>query len=414
MAPNRSSRLELFVLLRRQRVLALVVLVGVLGGLVGAAYLTVLEVAQAVLWPDNRSALAQVAVLVAVGAAVAVLTKWLGPTGDVELLVDNIHVAGGAEDLRGLRSLLPVSILCVAAGGALGPEAPLVQTSGTMGSWVAGKSGLQLSNRRILTITGMAAAFTVLFGAPLGSAIFALEILHRRGLEYYEALVPALLGSLAGYGVYVALTGVGLRPVFHFGSVTELRAGDLPWALVAGVVGALLAYAFTYLSRTMRRAFRYLPATARPVVGGAVLGVLGLWSTYALTFGEMQIDPLLDQPIATGALAVAALAKLTGTSVTLAAGWRGGFIIPLFFVGAAVGQLVHGLVPGTNGIVLVAAVMAAVNVGVTKTPVGTTLVVTEMAGLALLPTTTVAAIVALLLTSRAGLIHSQRQRETTP
>ena len=58
----------------------------------------------------------------------------------------------------------------------------------------------------------MAAAFTVLFGAPLGSAIFALEILHRRGLEYYEALLPALIGALAGFVVFVVLGGVGYRP----------------------------------------------------------------------------------------------------------------------------------------------------------------------------------------------------------
>ena len=64
---------------------------------------------------------------------------------------------------------------------------------------------------RVLTITGMAGGLTVLFGAPLGAALFALEILHRRGLQYYEALLPALIGSLFGYGVYVALDRSGDR-----------------------------------------------------------------------------------------------------------------------------------------------------------------------------------------------------------
>ena len=76
----------------------------------------------------------------------------------------------------------------------------MVQTTGSLGAWLAGRWRLSVAETRILTITGMAAGFTVLFGAPLGSAIFALEILHRRGLEYYEALLPAVLGSLSGYG----------------------------------------------------------------------------------------------------------------------------------------------------------------------------------------------------------------------
>jgi H+/Cl- antiporter ClcA len=140
-----------------------------------------------------------------------VLTRVLGPSGNVELLVDNIHVLGGADDTRRLRSLIPTSLLCVGAGGAMGPEAPLVQTTGTLGTWVARRTGRAPSDVRVLTITGMAAGFTVLFGAPLGAALFALEILHRRGLQYYEALLPAIVGSLCGYGVYIALSGAGIE-----------------------------------------------------------------------------------------------------------------------------------------------------------------------------------------------------------
>jgi H+/Cl- antiporter ClcA len=54
--------------------------------------------------------------------------------------------------------------------------------------------------------------------------------------------------------------------------------------------------------------------------------------------------------------------------------------------------------------------MVATNVGVTKTPVGSTLVVAKMAGLQLLPSTTLAAIGSMLLTSRVNLIASQRER----
>jgi H+/Cl- antiporter ClcA len=350
-------------------------------------------------------------VLVAVGLAVGLLTKFLGNPGDVELLVNNIHVLGGQKDQRELRSLIPVSLLCIAAGGGMGPEAPLVQTTGNFGSWVANRGKLERDDMRVLTITGMAAAFTVLFGAPLGSAVFALEILHRRGLEYYEALMPAVIGSLTGYAVYVVLTGAGLEPIWKLPGVDRLSAADIGWAVVCGIGGAIISVAFTYLTRGLQWAFRRIHPTVRPVIGGAVLGALAFWSPYALTFGEAQLDPMLIRKATVAVLAVAILAKLCGAAVTLSSGWRGGFIIPLFFMGAASGRMLHMWFPGTHEAVLISALMVAANVGVTKTPIGSTLVVTEMAGVHMLPTTLLAAVVSLFLTSEVSLIHTQRTRE---
>ena len=395
----------------RRRLLALVAVVGVIGGLSGATFVGLLHVVQRILGPTEWATFPHLFVLIGAGALVALLVRVLGTPGDVELLVNNIHLMGGPDDVTDLPALLPIALLCISAGGAMGPEAPMVQMTGSLGSWLAGRWRLARGDTRILTITGMAAGFTVLFGAPLGSAIFALEILHRRGLQYYEALLPAVVGSLSGYAVYVAVTGAGLAPVWHFPAVGPLRRVDLLWAVAAGVAGAVISVGFTYGATALSWLFRRLPAPARPVLGGAALGALAFWSPYALTFGEAQIDPLVARKALATVLIVAVLAKLCGTAITLASGWRGGFIIPLFFVGVAAGRLGHLVVPATNEVVMMAALMAAINVGVTKTPLGSTLVVSEMAGLQLLPTTLLAAVVALLLTSQVGLIHTQRERQ---
>ncbi len=386
---------------------------GLLGGVVGAVYVSLLHLVQRGLWPTHWDALPHLGILVAAGAGIALLTRALGQTGDVELLVDNIHVAGGVEDLRNLRSLVPVSLLGIGAGGGLGPEAPLVQTTGALGSWMGRRRDLGPIDRRTLTITGMAAGFTVLFGAPLGSAVFALEILHRRGLEYYEALIPAVVGSLCGYGVYLALTGVGLDPVWDFPAGGALRSVDLLWAAGCGVVGAVVAVAFTYLCTGLRRLVGLLPWGVRPAVGGAAIGVVALFSSYGPTFGEAQLQQLLDRraTLTIGLLLGAFVAKLLCTSLTVASGWRGGFIIPLFFMGFCLGQAAHLWLPGTNAWVLSTSLMVAANVGVTKTPIGSTLVVTEMTGFALLPTSVLAAVVSLGLTSGVGLIATQRERQ---
>lgn len=394
----------------REQLLGPVLLSGALGGLAGAAYLAVLRALQLLLWPEHHAPLASLGLLTATGLVIGLLTRWLGNPGDVELLVDNIHVLGRPESARSLRALIPVSLLGIAVGGAAGPEAPLVQTTGTLGSSLARRARRSPQGVRILAITGMAAGFTVLFGTPLGASIFALEILHRRGLEYYEALMPAVLGSLSGYVVSVLLDSVGLNPIFDFPPTPMIREGQLGWALLAGVVAAVVAVAFTFLVDGLRHLLHRISLPWRPMLGGLALGLLGLLTPYALTFAEEQIDPLLASSLGVGALVLVAVAKLVASAVTVTSGWRGGFIIPLFFVGAALGKAGAALVPSAGEVVLVAALMAAINAGVTKTPLGSTIVVSEMAGLLVLPTTLLATMVALLLTSGTGVISSQRER----
>ncbi|MCE9589372.1 MAG: chloride channel protein [Planctomycetes bacterium] len=387
-----------------------VLAIGVAGAAVGFVYLSALRLLERGLGPEHTGPWVHLAIMTATGLVVGILMRVLGHTGNVELLVDDIHVLGGNREYRNLRSLIPVSLLCIASGGAAGPEAPLVQTTGSIGSWVAERWKMSMPDKRVLTITGMAAGFTVLFGAPLGAAIFALEILHRRGLEYYEAMLPATLGSLIGYAVWVLATGLGLTPVWQFPSAAALRPVDMAWALAAGVVGAAVAVAFTYTVAGLRKIFALMPAVMQPMVGGLALGGLAFWSHYALTFGELQINDVVAASPTVTLFLVAFTAKFIGTSTTVSSGWRGGFIIPLFFMGVALGRLWHLEMPATNEVVLIAGLMAGINTGVTKTPLGSTLVVTEMAGLQLLPTTLISAVVTLLLTSEVGLIDTQRSR----
>ncbi len=386
------------------------VVVGLASGIIGAAYLLAFHLLQHALWPDRWGRAAEFGVLGATGLGVVIIGWLLGSPGDVELLVDNIHVSGTAPDVRTLRSLVPMSLMTISAGGAAGPEAPLVTTCGTLAGWLARRRNLSVEDARCVTIAGMAAAFTVLFGAPLGSGIFALEILHRRGMQYTEALLPAIVGALSGYVCYVVVTGADLVPVWHIPGVDRLHGVDLLWAAGAGVAGAALAVVFTYLTFGLRRVLRVVPERTRPILGGLGLALLAIWSPYALTFGEVQTGHVLTTRLGASVLAVAVVAKLLGTSLTVSSSWPGGFIIPLFFIGATMGELTHHAFASAPVGVMCAALMVAANVGVTKTLLGSTLIVTEMGGIHLLPTTLVAATIAFMLTSEVGLIHTQRER----
>lgn len=394
----------------RLRVIAGIVLCGTFGGALGAAYLAALDIVHHLIGPSAWSPVSHVLILVLVGGAVAGLARVLGRPADVELLLDNIHVpdGNGRHDAR-LRSLLPISLLCIGAGGTLGPEAPLVTTTGTIAHRRALRAGLSPADVRIVTITGMAAAFAVLFGAPLGGALFALEIPHRRGIGYHEAAVPACIGALIGFACSTATGRLGLAPIWDIPRITGLEWPDLPWSVAAGALGAIIALVFTWTCRMLTSVATGVPAALRPAVGGVALGVVALYSPFALTNGEFQIERLLGGAT-TSALVIAAAAKLVGASVCVATGWRGGFIIPLFFVGFCIGEAMAPYLPGVSDWPFVLGVMIAANVGVTKTPLGSVLVVTEMAGSALLPSALIAAIVGLVLTSSLNVIESQRER----
>ncbi len=388
----------------------LVLVVGLASGITGALYIAAMKGLTKLLGGDVWGRPAHLVVLGVIGLVIGLITLALGSPGDVELLVDNIHLNGGKSDIRDLRSLIPVSLLGIAAGSAIGPEAPLVQTTGSLGSWISMRRKLGVVDSRSLTITGMACGFAVLFGAPLGSAIFALEILHRRGLEYYEALLPAGIGALTGYGLYILLNRVGFQTVWRFPEPKNPGGVGLAVGVGAGILGAIIAYGFTYFSHLERRAFRLLPAGLRPIAGGLALGGLAFISPYALTFGEPQIQHVATTKLAVATLLLAVLIKFVASSTIISAGWRGGFIIPLFFMGAALGSVISQVFH-VDPVVAMAAGMTACNVGVTKTPFGSTLVVAEMAGIRLLPSTFLAAIVALFLTSHVSMIEAQRTRE---
>ena len=401
---------------------ALIVAIGFGGGAAGAAYLWVLDVVSEHLGPHRWGSGSQIAVLALSGVVVSVLIKLLGRTADVELLVGNIHVSGMTDDELDptgtnnddsdgrLRSLIPVSLLCIGAGGTLGPEAPLVTMTGTLATRAARRAGVDAPDRRVLAITGMAAGFSVLFGAPLGAAVFALEIPHRRGLEYYEALVPAVIGSVCGFAVSTALGGLGLEPIWNLPASDLVSGVDLLWAVGAGVLGAAIGVVFTVLVDLLHRIMTLIPASGRPVVGGVVLGALALLTPYALTNGELQILTLgTTAPVIT-TLLLAGAVKLAAAAVSLVTGWRGGFIIPLFFTGYTMGWVVADWLSIDHTWMFVAATMVAANVAVTKTPLGSTLVVTEMSGLTLGPATIIGALTSLVLTSPIGLIDNQRRR----
>lgn len=399
------------------RLLCYSAVVGLVGASVGAAYLGTLAWAERWLWPDRYSALSHAAIMIAVGLAITGLYRLLGDPGETGALLGSVHDHGGPASTRALRSLIPVSLLSIAAGGGIGPEPPLMQTTATLATWIGRRRRVAEHGLTVLTATGMATGLTVLLGAPIGASVFALEFMHRKGLEYYEALLPACVGSLSGYGLYTLLTHRGLNPMWPFPhDPGPVRPSSLLIGLGAGIGGAAVCYVFDALLKGARRLAGLIPPALRPPAAGLVLGLLGMVLPGGMTYGEGQLGQLAQDSRATAALLVlTALGHLLSASVTLAGRRRGGIIIPMFLIGYCLGRATLtacGL--GTGAMTLALCMTVACNTGMTKTPLGSSLVIAQAAGIAQLPAMTVAALTSLALTTRVTFVGHQRFRSRFP
>ncbi len=344
------------------------------------------------------------------GLVVGLVIHRLGNPGEIGLIIDNIHLNGGRLAMRENPPMILSSLVSIAAGGSAGPEAPMVQVTGSIGTWLADRFRLQGEALRSLSIAGMAAGFTVLFGAPLGGAMFALEILHHQHIvEYYEAILPAIVSSCAGYVIFIAITRLGIGPIWQFPQYTANRIDDFGAALLYGVVGALVGWVFIGLFRWCDRRFHQLsvPIYVKTTLAGLGLGILAWLLPLTRYFGEHQMDAIITSNLAPGLLIGIAVAKLLAISLTVTGGWRGGIIIPLFFVGACLGKAIGAIVPGVDPVLAMICLMAALNASVTRTPISTTLLLAKLTGFMPFTPILFASLVGFFLSPRVPFIASQ-------
>lgn len=344
------------------------------------------------------------------GLVIGLVIYFLGNPGEIGVIVDNIHFRGGRLNARQNPSMLLASLVSISAGGSAGPEAPLVQVTGSFGTWFGDRFNLTGEELRSMSLAAMAAGFTALFGAPLGGAMFALEILHHEHvLEYYEAILPAIVSSCASYLVFAAITKLGIAPTWHFPQYTLSNIDDFAVAILFGMIGAVAAWIFMSIFRACDRIFARIPGPiyVRTTIAG--LGLGGFAAILPLTryFSHHELELVLDQSFPALFLLGLALAKMVTISITVTGGWRGGFIIPIFFTGACLGKAIALLIPGINPALAMISTMAALNAAVTRTPVSTTLLLAKLANFAPFTPILFASLVGFFLAPKVPLITSQ-------
>ncbi len=402
------------------------VIIGIAGGMVATAYYFVLETMMHGMWhtlpeivepyfPSWLPTSNYVWIATTVGGfLVGLVLYFMGLPGEMAQVVDKIH-SPGKIDISKSPAMVIASLVAITSGGSAGPEAPLVQVNGSLGSWLGDKLKLSKTSVRILTLCGMSAALGAFFGAPIGAALFALEIPHRRGLQYFEAIAPAIIAAIFSFAVFRLNTGITIGGFYHFEVVPELSPQNLVEGLVLGIIGAGLAVMFIGIFRMIGKLLK--PLEHYPIVlatlGGLSIGLIAFAFPQTLFFSEAQIQTVIETgaTLSVGILLAIAVAKMFAISFTLHSGFLGGFIFPLFFIGANVGYAVSLAVPQVHPTVGMVCLMAAINVAVTKTPVSTSIILSVLSGTAMLPVIAIASFVSFVLTSQITMIKTQRGRD---
>ena len=290
-------------------------------------------------------------------------------------IIDQVHLGKGLPFFL-LPAIFLGTILTHLCGGSAGREGAALQMGGTIGFHTGRLLRLDDRDLRVATLAGMAAFFSALFGTPLAATVFAMMVISI-GIMYDVAFIPCLTAALTAYGVSLTM---GVEPTRFTVAMPELEG----WMLVrVAVLAALCAVVSTVFCNVIhivehQMDHRIKNSWARAVIGGvAVIALTYLCGTTDYNGAGMEVVTAAVE----GGVArpEAFLLKMLFTAVTLAAGYKGGEVVPSFFVGATFG-CVAGPFLGIPAGFAAALGLVAVLCGATNCPLASIILAVELFG----------------------------------
>ena len=375
---------------------------GLLGGSASALLLWSLNLATAV----REAHRWLIALLPVAGLVVGCMYRYLGTAVEAgnNLILDEVHDPQRTVPVRMTPLILIGTFLTHLFGGSAGREGTAIQTGASLADQLARPLRLTREERRILLMCGISAGFASVFGTPLAGAVFGMEVLAI-GVVSYEALVPCFIAAFAG-DLTTRAWGT-LHTVYSVSNAPGVTARGLALAAVAGAIFGLVAMLFARtvhaLAAVFRRTFAWAPM--RPFVGGVIVAaaVFSLHTTKYIGLGIPAIVAAFHGPQPTYDWA----AKFLFTVVTLGAGFKGGEVTPLFFIGATLGNALAYVLPLPPSL-LAGMGFVAVFAGAANTPIASTLMAVELFGSEAGVYAAVACVFSYFFSGHHGIYHAQR------
>ena len=233
------------------------------------------------------------------------------------------------------------SLLTHLGGGSAGREGTAVQIGGAIADQFTSIFKLNAAERKSILMMGVSAGFAAVFGTPFAAAIFALEIMSWKKIKF-ENIIPSFLAAFGAH--YTCLAWQVKHTVYSIDIIPSITIGSLSWTMLAGIIFGLAAFLFMYTGKILKALFAKIKfEPMRPFIGGIIIAlfIVVANSTKYIGLGIPTIIDAFNMPAGHFDFAL----KILLTSLTLSAGFKGGEVTPLFFIGATLGNILIWFIP---------------------------------------------------------------------
>ena len=378
-------------------------LLGGVGGVLGSLFHTLVDIAT-----ETREEFGFLLYLLPVGGlAIALLYHIAHATKGVDT---NRVIAAADEDSDNNIPLVMMPLIFVSTiithlfGGSAGREGAALQIGGSLGYFVGKIFRLQKRDLHTIVMVGMSSLFAALFGTPVTATFFAVEVVSV-GVMHYAGLVPCVVAALTSS---LIAKSFGLSPVcFDFVNVPDFTASVLVKTVVLALLCAFVSVAFCVSLEKSEHYFKKLFKNPflRIFVGGCIIVLLSvvLGTRDYNGAGMNIIEAALHGEARWEAFAL----KILFTSITVAAGFKGGEIVPTFFIGSTFGCVMGGLL-GLDPAFGAAVGFVALFCSVVNCPLTSIILAVEVFGGESILIFALVACVSYMTSGYTGLYHSQR------
>ncbi len=345
------------------------------------------------------------------GVIVAALRGWWRAPEQIPGGVAMIE--SGEVHHRTAPAWVGLAFVSAVAGASLGPSFALVVMGGGLASWIASRRWPGNEDARLeATMAGIAGGLGGSFTAPILGTLLVSELAPTPRGKYVEALIPQLIAASVAFGLYFGVVGTTFLNSFAI-PVKDFAPSQLLLGVVLGAASSVVLLVFVIIVKVVQRSAAMMPNPyVRGLVGGGLVGFLAFALPLTLGSGNSQLTAVINNSatIGVGLLLAVLVGKMLAMALSLSAGFIGGNVLPMLFVGGTAGVMVHLMFPDIPYAIAVGCMLAAVPGGYIKAPIGLTMIAALSIGLG--PVTTapvaIAVVTSYLLTTTVVTVIRKR------